>query len=225
MSGILTFEENMPAPNFLAAVEYDKFDSIQIESYMTQLQLRKHLNQLHTMFYKPEESEGEQRISLSRKLYLIRIEPQASKPSFYPTIEAVEQNLKDILGLAPQLSWRETDPPAKNILGARLRAKYYGAEVITYRSFVLKLLVDTAAKSPKSTTVGIIQEYKSNIVDLPSGGAITRTTRSEDIDPKVWIYAERCITALINSTTAFYQLGDPGRDRLIVTNIWGTAHA
>lgn len=62
MSGILTLEENMPAPNFMAALEFDRFDPIHIESYMTQLQLRKHLNQLHTMFYKPEESEGELRI-------------------------------------------------------------------------------------------------------------------------------------------------------------------
>lgn len=59
MSGILTYEENMPTPNVRAAVEFDHFDLVHIESYMTQLHLRKHLNQLHTMFYKPEESEGE----------------------------------------------------------------------------------------------------------------------------------------------------------------------
>jgi hypothetical protein len=49
----------MPTPNVRAAVEFDHFDLVHIESYMTQLHLRKHLNQLHTMFYKPEESEGE----------------------------------------------------------------------------------------------------------------------------------------------------------------------
>ena len=58
MSGILTYEEDMPTPNVKAAVEWDHFDPVHIESYMTQLHLRKHLNQLHTMFYKPEETDG-----------------------------------------------------------------------------------------------------------------------------------------------------------------------
>lgn len=58
MSGILNLEENMPTPNVRAAVERDQFDQLQITSYMTQLHLRKHLNQLHTMFYNPDESDG-----------------------------------------------------------------------------------------------------------------------------------------------------------------------
>jgi hypothetical protein len=35
--------------------------------------------------------------------------------------------------VAPSMMWSETDPPAIDILDARLRAKYYGVEVITYR--------------------------------------------------------------------------------------------
>jgi len=49
--------------------------------------------------------------------------------------------------------------------------------------------------------------------------------RAEDSDPKIFIYAESCLRALIRSTCAFHNVGDPGQDRLIVTNIWGTAHA
>ena len=60
MSGILTYEETMPIPNVTAAVEFDHIERTHIESYMTQLNLRKHLNQLHTMFYKPSESDGKQ---------------------------------------------------------------------------------------------------------------------------------------------------------------------
>lgn len=52
-SGILTYEEDMPGPNLQAAVDIDKFDSLVIESYAAQLHMRKHLNQLHNMFYKP----------------------------------------------------------------------------------------------------------------------------------------------------------------------------
>ena len=53
-SGILTYEEDMPSPNLQSAVDTDKFDPLVIESYGTQLYMRKHLHKLHNMFYKPE---------------------------------------------------------------------------------------------------------------------------------------------------------------------------
>lgn len=52
-SGILTYEEDMPGLNLHAAVEIDAFDPWVITSYAAQLSMRKHLNQLHNMFYKP----------------------------------------------------------------------------------------------------------------------------------------------------------------------------
>lgn len=209
VSGILTYEENMPTPNVRAAVEFDHFDLIHIESYMTQLHLRKHLNQLHTMFYKPEESD----------------ESQTSKTSHFRTIEAVEANLESIKESLVKMNWDENDKPAKDILGARLRAKYYGAKVITYRSFVLRILINSAEKSPKMQSrqvKSIINEYKFGIIDpeIDNSG-----TRKEEPDPKYLELAERGINALIKSTTAFHGLGDPGISRLIVTNVWGTAHA
>jgi hypothetical protein len=56
-SGILTYEDDMPGPNLQAASDIDGFDPFIIESYSAQLFLRKHLNQLHNMFYKPENGE------------------------------------------------------------------------------------------------------------------------------------------------------------------------
>jgi hypothetical protein len=56
-SGILTYEEDMPGPNLQAASDVDGFDPFVIESYAAQLYLRKHLNQLHNMFYKPDNGE------------------------------------------------------------------------------------------------------------------------------------------------------------------------
>jgi hypothetical protein len=44
----------MPGPN-LAAASNDGFDPRIIESYGAQLYLRKHLNMLHNMFYKPRD--------------------------------------------------------------------------------------------------------------------------------------------------------------------------
>jgi hypothetical protein len=53
-SNILTYEEDMPLPNLTELVQTDGFDVRVIESYNTQLMLRKHLNTLHKEFYKPE---------------------------------------------------------------------------------------------------------------------------------------------------------------------------
>ena len=52
-SGILTYEEDMPGLNLDALEKIDGFDSYTITSYAAQLHMRKHLNQLHNMFYKP----------------------------------------------------------------------------------------------------------------------------------------------------------------------------
>jgi hypothetical protein len=124
------------------------------------------------------------------------------------------------------LNWDDNDPPATDILGARLRAKYYGAKVITYRSFVLRILINSAEKSPKMQSrqvKEIINEYKWGILDPEID--TTAGSRKEEPDPKYLELAQRGINALIKSTTAFHGLGNPGRDRLIVTNVWGTAHA
>lgn len=115
------------------------------------------------------------------------------------------------------MKWDATKgEPASNILEARLRAKYYGAEVITYRHFVLKLLGRSGLGDQ------VAPEYLPKI-EAPQVNS--NVTRIEDIDKKALQYAECGIRALIFSTRAFYGLGDPGKVRLIVTNVWGTAHA
>lgn len=141
----------------------------------------------------------------------------------YPTIEACEKGLI-IPAFAGAMAWEENDEPAEDILEARLRAKYYGANVITYRPFVLKILNRSYPR--KSETEDQREQYPSDFkagIDAPSidSGA----TRADQIDPKILEYAKNCISALVKSTTAFWGLGDPGKDRIIVTNIWGTAHA
>lgn len=220
----------MPSPNFQAASDIDGFDPIVMESYGAQLFLRKHLNQLHNMFYDPENS----RANITPMKYTSNVSKAPKFPSVYSaakeanqfsTLEACETNLNPFPTVAPNMAWREDDPPATEILGARLRAKYYGAQVITYRPFVLNLLEHSA----RSNSAPVPPADK-----LPLGGfkasvgapqVNSNATRMEDVDPKVLGYARSCIKALIKSTTAFHGLGDPGKDRLIVTNIWGTAHA
>lgn len=220
-SGILTYEEDMPSPNYKAAVD-DGFGHDVIESYAAQLFLRKHLNQLHNMFYKPEGDGNGNSLQLSYPWHLTpRLENQFpkvannNKPSdHFPTIEACQENLNTIRQYAPSFAWdAERGDLASTILGARLRAKYYGAQVITYRHFVLKIL-EMSSKGGDNVT----EEFKANI----SAPAIMDL---QELDFKVVEFARNGIKALINSTTAFHGLGDPGIERIIVTNIWGTAHA
>ncbi|KAG4427655.1 hypothetical protein IFR05_016861, partial [Cadophora sp. M221] len=149
----------LPCPHSGAVANYSLTTEI-VQSYMGQLFLRKHLNQLHNMFYQPDV--------------------------------------------------------ATNILEARLRAKYYGAEVITYRHFVLKLLGRSGLGD---------QVAPAYLPKIEAPQVNSNVKKIEDINRKALQYAERGIRALIFSTRAFYGLGDPGKDRLIVTNVWGTAHA
>lgn len=84
---------------------------------------------------------------------------------------------------------------ATDILSARLRAKFYGARVMSCRPFVLKILESTA------------------------------DTKVEDIDQKTLQYARDGIRAVVHSTRAFYGVGNPAMEIPIITNVWGTAHA
>jgi hypothetical protein len=141
------------------------------------------------------------------------------EPKQFPTIEASQINLDGIDSYAPRLRWdTNKGEPANDILDARLRAKYYGAQVITYRPFVLKILEGSAMNAGEQIS-GV---YKPNIPGVPNFQSVTQLG---DIDPKVIVYAKNGLKALIHSTRAFHGLGDPSKDRLIVTNVWGTAHA
>jgi hypothetical protein len=143
------------------------------------------------------------------------------QPKHFPTIEASQASLNIIDKVAPNMVWDiQSGELASDILGARLRAKYYGAQVITYRPFVLNILEMSSA--PSTSTEQVSNEF----IDGVQAPRVSRnTTRLEDVPEKVREYARYGLQATIHSTRAFYGLGDPGTHRLIVTNIWGTAHA
>ncbi|KAI9743998.1 MAG: hypothetical protein M1818_002732 [Claussenomyces sp. TS43310] len=117
----------------------------------------------------------------------------------------MEYVLPQINIVAGPMFWDENDPPADNILHARLRAKHHGAAVLTYRPF-LKMILDRPRGS----------QHDPSAVCLHAGP-------SDGIPTKVLDFAERCIRAMERSTSAF--LGMKGQGRLIVTNVWGTSHA
>lgn len=124
------------------------------------------------------------------------------------------------------MRWMVDQPESPNdILGARLRAKYYGAQVITYRPFVLQVLERSEPPSLESShnvTEQISDEYLSEV----KAPVVKHDIKDiKDIDPKALEYVRLGLQALIKSTTAFHGLGHPGEKRIIVTNVWGTAHA
>lgn len=198
-SGLLAYEDNMPHPNMSLL---DGFSQRILDSYLGQLYLRTHLNSIHRIFYSPEDPKdfGEDR---------------------FQNVGLVADAVSNMAWVGPSFTFKEDDPPADDILAARLRAKYWGAQVITYRPFIRQILQfnDSLRNNPSSPDVPAKPEFRSGIIApdiLPTAGT------ASDIDPLVFELAKKGIKALIESTRAFHGLGE---QRPLITNVFGTAHA
>lgn len=75
-------------------------------------------------------------------------------------IEALNHNLNVWTSVTPDVAWHHNAPPADNILEARLRGKYYGAQNITYRHFLRAVLDSDASASFPDKVI----EYAMNCV-------------------------------------------------------------
>lgn len=93
----------------------------------------------------------------------------------FPYIEAMIEDLKGVMDTNPNLVWGGDDPPSSDILEARLRAKMYGAEVITTRHFLRMVL--------------------NNRYD---GGKVMT------ISEPIMVFAQQCIRAMFHSAQAFW---------------------
>ena len=123
--------------------------------------------------------------------------------------------------LPPQLQWQEDDPPALDINGARLRAKFYGAEYIIHRPF-LRLTLDNEAldrdvRSPANHSFTPLNERRTGPMAPP------RANMDREVTADILRSAQICVRAAMQSTTAFDNIIK--HRRLVVTNIFGTAHA
>ena len=68
--------------------------------------------------------------------------------------------LEDARSQAPMVAWTDNDPPADNIIEARLRGKFYGARNVTYRHFLRAVL-----EAPEGTNLPLqILEYAKRCV-------------------------------------------------------------
>jgi hypothetical protein len=199
-SGLLSYEDGMPHPNMSLL---KGFDQRVLDSYPGQLYLRTHLNSIHRMFYSPDGQNNKNK-----------------DKDMFKDVGLVSDAVSGMRWVAPSFAFREDDPPAADILSARLRAKYWGAQVITYRPFIRQILeFSYRIKDNTRPKTELKSEFREGII----APVIDPNARApSDIDPQVLDLAKKGIKALIESTRAFHGLDDR---RPIITNVFGTAHA
>lgn len=192
-SGILQYEGLLPYPNMTMLHQELGFPEEVMNSYGAQLYLRKRLNEISGQLYNPK--------------YRLNLEDRLKVTAGIQTIFE-HQSL-----WAASYAFDTEAPPAEDILSARLRAKFWGANVITYRPYVETIMSwSHARKHP--------EEYRDK--NFSSFSVPSNATTPSDIDPTVLKHAERGVKAVIKSTEAFHGLKDK---RFIITNVFGTAHA
>jgi hypothetical protein len=201
-SGLLSYEDDMPRPDMRLLDHPPRV----ADSYNAQLYLRKHLNSIHRMFYAPTDPSKENHNERFRN------------------VELVAESVSSMSWVSPRFRFEETDPPANELLAARLRAKYWGAQMITYRPFIRQILNFSYSMrmNPSSPNLPSGTEFRKE-VDAPIIDPNARS--SSDIDPAIIELAKKAIKALVESTRAFHNLDEVGNKRPIITNVYGTAHA
>jgi hypothetical protein len=188
----------MPHPNMSLLKGFSKPI---LDSYLGQLYLRTHLNSIHRMFYSPDDPS------------------KLDRESRYKNVGVVADAVSSMQWVGPSFAFNEHDPPAGDLLSARLRAKYWGAQNITFRPFIRQILHFSAANSHPAEVEPPISEFRAEI-DVPRIQPDDKVP--SDLDPSLIEFAKKGIKALIESTRAFHGLGDK---RPIITNVFGTAHA
>ena len=211
-SGIQNIENLLLMPHNLADEEvYEGFALREVRNgesysnvilfYTAQMFLRKRLNQVHRQLYGPD--------CLGHSL--------AEVQAMLHGHEAILDGWRAML--PPGLKWKDNEPPPAGILSARLRAKYWGARYVINRPFL-----DYAIHiMPHIQDGQSVEEVALDVHRNPRDKADIHLFKAIECmgDKQVWAGCKRCIEAAMQSTIAL----DGVPDRLIVTNIHGTAHA
>jgi hypothetical protein len=163
--------------------------------YSTQIQLRRTLNDIHSNLYKEKDKEV----------------PYDQKPPL-KVIESLNVNLEAWRSSLGNWNWNDREHKSIDINVARMRGKYYGAKYIINRpalGYLLALRAGPACAS--SSTPG----------SRPSWSPVVAPTYQSSSETEVQMAAEACVAAAMRSTTVF----DSVPERIIITNVFGTAHA
>ncbi|CAK7211799.1 hypothetical protein SBRCBS47491_001242 [Sporothrix bragantina] len=123
-SGILTYEKHFPYPRIDQMATYDIEQRV-LESYSAQLYLRNQLNDIHKTLYHGDIN---------------------GVPNF-KSIEMYSAMLSTHTWVPARYAFQDTDPPPNELLHARLRAKYWGAQVIVHRFYVRRILEENHHKA------------------------------------------------------------------------------
>jgi hypothetical protein len=193
--------------------------------YSSQVQLRRTLNDIHYNLYEDK-----------RKCNGANPEETKEPPPF-GIMRTLDDNLESWRNLLNDWNWDNNDHMSSDINVARMRAKYYGAKYIIHRPALQYALAfcsgtggSSTPRSSSSESPVVGSNYQPQLVS--HGEAIGFSARRqaktgpptpavERLDPRARKGAEACIWAAIRSTTAF----DRVPERIIITNIFGTAHA
>jgi hypothetical protein len=201
-SGIQNVEHLLLMPHNLTEEKtYEGLANNVMLFYTAQMFLRKRLNQVHRQLYGPDCLE----------------QPLAEVRAILHAHEAILHGWRAML--PPDLKWGDDEPPPSGILSARLRAKYWGARYVINRPFldyVLHILPHVKRGSSVEEVALDVNRNPRDKADIHLFKAIKSMEESE-----IWKACKRCIEAAMQSTSAFHSIPD----RLIVTNIHGTAHA
>ena len=218
-SGITRYEgrQHREMPNDVTLEEIrdisGKEDIVRFYSY--QIQLRRTMNDIHSMLYKKSGINN--------------------KASVLSLVEILETNLQSWRGMLGDWDWDDDDHQSEQINMARMRAKYYGARYIINRPLLHYCLrLPPAPQTPNVKHMDSPQASETSAFPSPvqpgyspSGRMRRHSEMGPPVRPEVEISdnvlqgARRCVEAAIRSTTAF----DRVPKRLIITNIFGTAHA
>ncbi|KAB8346373.1 hypothetical protein FH972_023415 [Carpinus fangiana] len=195
-SGITEYEDKFPLP--------DTGDQKVMLCYSAQITLRKILNRSTWYLF-----DGNHPLLNNPKRSLDQLEDMVGYLDGWRQVTA---SLATSHGI-PELAWEDSDEPATDINIARMRGKYYGAKYIIHRPFLKHILHQEEFNKTA--------EQGAATYGTPQAGL--GQTESEDY-ARIVAHANTCVNAAIQSTYAFdgyrKQYG-----RLLVTNIFGTAHA
>ena len=208
-SGIAAKNETIPHPDILPN---DQHASL---CYNNQIYLRGALNDYQSMLYPSKLYQEDASFSLGKRnicdetLTLWRAE------------------------LPAQLQWKDNDPPPGDINNARLRAKYYGAKYIIHRPYLYFALQyhDSSLDMPEVRKRFHQFERHPEDFHLATGIDTDKVAEQKgrlketrvDRAFQLLMSCRMCIDAAKRSTVAFDGIWP--KKRLILTNIFGTAHA
>ncbi|KAF5572951.1 hypothetical protein FPCIR_14141 [Fusarium pseudocircinatum] len=133
-------------------------------------------------------------------------------------VDLVSHDVSGMHWVPPSFTFREDDPPADDVLAARLRAGYWSTQILLYRPFLKQILYSSQSISNHTQTP------TSNITDYEDTAtySVSHIARKHDeTSPQILELARKGIKALIEGCRAFHGLGDK---RPIITNVFGTAH-